>query len=73
MFDQKKWIDRYRRIHKTKEVQEVNVREKLNKMGKCDIVVLKDGAALSNPGPAWAGVVIYVDGYDANPILLKKV
>ena len=35
-------------------------------------MVLTDGSTLSNPGPTGAGAVIYVDEYDANPILLKK-
>ena len=56
----------------SKEVQEVNMREKLNEMGNFDIVVLTKGSALSNPGSTGAGTVIYVDGYDANPILFKK-
>ena len=56
----------------SKEVHEVNVREKLNKMGNDDIVVLTDGSALSNPCPTGALAVIYVGGYDANPILLKR-
>ena len=56
----------------SKEVREVNVREKLNEMGNFDIVVFTEGSALSNPHPTGAGAVIYVDGYDANPILLKK-
>ena len=55
----------------TKEVQEVNVREKLNELGNYGIVVFTDRSALNNPGPTGAGAVIYLDGYEANPIILK--
>ena len=64
MFDQMKWKDRYRRIHKFKG----GMMEKLNQIGNDDMY----RSALSNPGPTGAGAVIYLDGYDANPILLIK-
>ena len=35
-------------------------------------MVLTDESALNNPGPTGAGAVIYLDGYETNPILLKK-
>ena len=57
----------------SKEVQEVNVREKLNQMGNDDIVVFLDGSALNNPSPTGVSAVISLiclDGYEA--ILLKK-
>ena len=35
-------------------------------------MVFTDRSALSNPGPTGSGAVIYLDGHEANSILLKK-
>ena len=37
-----------------------------------DVIVFTDGSAYGNPGPTGAGGVVYLDGYEAAPILLKK-
>ena len=37
-----------------------------------DILVLIDGSAFENRGPTGAGAVVYLDGYQLEPILLKK-
>ena len=57
----------------SKEVQEENVRELLSKLLKPeDVIVFTDGSAFTNPGPTGAGGVVYMDGYNCTPVLLKK-
>ena len=56
----------------TKEVQEENIRELLSKLQPEDVIVFTDGSALNNPGPTGAGGVVYMDGYNSTPVLLKK-
>ena len=53
-----------------KNIQEANVRELLTRLDQDEIIVLTDGSALDNPGPT--GGVVFLDGYQALPILLKK-
>ena len=55
-----------------KETQEENVRDLLSKLQPEDAVVFTDGSAFGNPGPTGAGGVVYLDGYEAVPVLLKK-
>ena len=55
-----------------KETQEENVKDLLTKLQPEDVVVFTDGSALGNPGPTGAGGVVYLDGYEASPVLLKK-
>ena len=57
---------------KVEETQEENVRDLLSKLQPEDVVVFTDGSAFENPGPTGAGGVVYLDGYEAAPILLKK-
>ena len=56
----------------TKEVLEENIRELLSKLQPEDVIVFTDGSALNNPGPTGAGRVVYMDGYNSTPVLLKK-
>ena len=55
-----------------KETQEENVRDFLSKLQPEDVVVFTDGSVFGNPGPTGAGGVVYLDGYEAAPVLLKK-
>ena len=55
----------------TKEVQEENIRELLSKLQAEDVIIFTDGSALNNPGPTGAGGVVYMDGYNSTPVLLK--
>ena len=55
-----------------KETQEENVRDLLSRLQPEDVVVFTDGSAYGNPGPTGAGGVVYLDGYEAAPVLLKK-
>ena len=55
-----------------KETQEENVRDLLSRLQPEDVVVFTDGSAFGNPGPTGAGGVVYLDGYEAAPVLLKK-
>ena len=36
------------------------------------MIVFTDGSALNYPGPTGAGGVVYMDGYNSTPVLLKK-
>ena len=56
----------------TKSRQEENVREMLHNSDERDILVFTDGSALGNPGPTGAGAVVYLNGYQSVPVLLKK-
>ena len=56
----------------TKSRQEENVREMLDNTDDRDVLVFTDGSALGNPGPTGAGAVVYLDGYQSVPVLLKK-
>ena len=55
-----------------KEIQEENVRDLLTRLQPEDVVIFTDGSAFGNPGPTGAGGVVYLDGYEAAPVLLKK-
>ena len=55
-----------------KETQEENVRDLLSKLQPEDVVLFTDGSAFGNPGPTGSGGVVYLDGYEAAPVLLKK-
>ena len=56
-----------------KETQEENVRDLLSRLQPEDVVVFTDRSAFGNPGPTGAGGgVVYLDGYEAAPVLLKK-
>ena len=55
-----------------KEVQEENVRDLLTRLQPEDVIIFTDGSAFGNPGPTGAGGVVYLDGYEAAPVLLKK-
>ena len=35
-------------------------------------MVFTDGSALGNPGPTGVGAVVYLNGYQSVPVLLKK-
>ena len=48
------------------------MRDPLSKLQPEDVVVITDGSAFGNPGPTGAGGVVYLDGYEAAPVLLKK-
>ena len=37
-----------------------------------DVLLFTDGSALGNPGPTGAGALVYLDGYQSVPALLKK-
>ncbi|MCW4261357.1 MAG: reverse transcriptase domain-containing protein [Candidatus Thiodiazotropha endolucinida] len=56
----------------SKEIQEENVRDMLDKTDSNEILIFTDGSALCNPGPTGAGAVIFLGGYHSTPILLKK-
>ena len=56
----------------TKSVQEENIRALLQTMNRENVIVFTDGSALSNPGPTGAGAVVYLEGYQSSPVLLKK-
>ena len=56
----------------TKSRQEENVREMLDNTDDRDVLVFTDGSALGNPGPTGAGAMVYLDGYQSVPVLLKK-
>ena len=55
-----------------KETQEENVRDLLSKLQPDIVVVFTDGSAFGNQGPTGAGGVVYLDGYEATLVLLKK-
>ena len=55
-----------------KEVQEDNVRDLLTRLQPEDVIIFTDGSAFGNPRPTGAGGVVYLDGYEAAPVLLKK-
>ena len=55
-----------------KEAQEENVRDLLSKLQPEDVGLFTDGSAFGNPEPTGAGGVVYVDGYEVAPELLKK-
>ncbi|MEW8546767.1 MAG: reverse transcriptase domain-containing protein [Candidatus Thiodiazotropha sp.] len=55
-----------------KSIQEENIRSLLQQISHEEIVIFTDGSALGNPGPTGAGAVVYLDGYQSSPILLKK-
>ena len=79
-----KYTNEYMSLHKdkatvvteefqnTKSRQEENVREVLHNTDDRDVFVFTDGSALGNPGPTGAGAVVYLNGYQLMPILLKK-
>ena len=48
------------------------MRDLLSKLQPEDVVVFTDGSAFGNPGPTGAGGVVYLNGYEAAPVLLKK-
>ena len=48
------------------------MREMLDNTDDRDVLVFTDGSALGNPGPTGAGAVVYLDGYQSVPVLLKK-
>ena len=48
------------------------MREVLHNIDDRDVLVFTDGSALGNPGPTGAGTVVYLNGYQSMPILLKK-
>ena len=56
----------------TKSRQEENVMEMLHNSDDKDVLVFTDGSALGNPGPIGAGAVVYLNGYQPVPVLLKK-
>ena len=55
-----------------KGVQEETVRDLLTRLQPEDVIISTDGSAFGNPGPTGAGGVVYLDGYEAAPVLLKK-
>ena len=57
----------------TKSRQEENVREMLDNTDDRDVLVFTDGSLWGNPGPTGAGAVVYLDGYQSVPVLLKSV
>ena len=56
----------------TKSDQVDNVIEILKQIEENEVVIFTDGSALGNPGPTGAGAVVYLNGYQSSPILLKK-
>ena len=55
----------------SKEEQEENIREFLNKSTGSDVLLFTDGSALYNPGPTGAGAaVVYIDGFNNVPVLI---
>ena len=56
----------------SKDIQEENMRELLQQITQEEIVIFTDGSALGNPGPTGAGAVVYLNGYQSVPVLLKK-
>ena len=56
----------------SKEEQEENIGEFLVKSTDSDVLLFTDGSALNNPGPTGAGAVVYIDGYNSVPVLIKK-
>ena len=56
----------------TKSDQVRNVIEILSQMKENEVVTFMDGSALGNPRPTGAGAVVYRNGYQSSPILLKK-
>ena len=48
------------------------MREMLDNTHDRDVLLFTDGLALGNPGPTGAGAVVYLDGYQLVPALLKK-
>ena len=55
-----------------KETQEENVKDLLTTLQPEDVVFFTYGSALWNPGPTGADGVVYLDGYQASPVLLQK-
>ena len=49
-----------------------NVKEILSQIKENEVVIFTDGSALGNPGPTGAGALVYLNGYQSSPILLKK-
>lgn len=49
-----------------------NIRNLLQQIRYKEIVNFTDGSAMGNPGPARAGAVVYLDGYQSSSTLLKK-
>ena len=56
----------------TKSRQEKNGREMLHNSDDTDALVFTDGSVLGNQGPIGAGMVVYLNGYQSVPVLLKK-
>ena len=56
----------------TKSDQVSNMIEILSQIKENEVVTFMDGSALGNPGPTGAGAVVYLNGYQSSPILLKK-
>ena len=56
----------------TKSDQVNNMIEILKQIEENEAVIFTDGSALGNPGPTGAGAVVYLNGYQSSPILLKK-
>ena len=55
-----------------REVQKENVGDLLTRLQPEDVIIFTDGSAFGNPGPTGAFGVVYLDGYEAAPVLLKK-
>ena len=55
----------------SKEEQEENIREFLVKRTDSYVLLFTDGLVLNNPGPTGAGAVVYIDGYNSVPVLIK--
>ena len=53
-------------------MQVENVKGKRNHIREDKVVIFTDGSKLGNPGPTGAVAVIYMNGYQTLPILLKR-
>ena len=56
----------------SKEEQEENIQEFLVKSTDSDVKLFNDSSALNNPGPTGVGALVYIDGYNSVPVLIKK-
>jgi len=56
----------------SKTLQTENIQRQISSLQGEEILVFTDGSTLGNPGPTGAGAVVYLEGYNTTPILLKR-
>ena len=59
-------------LENDKTAQEENMKQILERIEEDCVAVFTDGSALGNPGATGAGAVLYLNGFQSDPIGIKQ-